>query len=65
MAEAKNRFRIKKISGITTKPNISSQKLLEKLGLRFMKYIKLPKDKEELMLYQWSQSKKHKNKLSL
>lgn len=65
MDEAKIRFKIDKISGITTKTNYSSQRLLEKLGLRFSKYVKLPNDNEELMLYVWSRSKKNRNKLSL
>jgi len=44
-------FKIKKIKAITTKENIASQKLLEKLGLEFSKMINLPDDEEELMLY--------------
>ena len=46
-------FGIRHIKGITVKENIASQKLLEKLGLAFSKMIKIPNDKEELMLYEW------------
>jgi len=45
-------FNISQISAITIKANKSSQRLLEKLGLQFIKYIKLPNDDEELMYYQ-------------
>jgi ribosomal-protein-alanine N-acetyltransferase len=44
-------FNIKLISAITTKENTSSQKLIEKLGLKFIKTVKIPNDKEELLLY--------------
>ncbi|MDO9274948.1 MAG: GNAT family N-acetyltransferase [Lutibacter sp.] len=44
-------FHIKRISAITTKENISSQKLIEKLGLKYIKTIKIPNDEEELLLY--------------
>ncbi|TYQ00008.1 RimJ/RimL family protein N-acetyltransferase [Tenacibaculum adriaticum] len=47
-----NEFGIEKISAITTKTNSSSQKLLEKLGLKFVKYTTIPNDEEELMLYE-------------
>lgn len=40
------------IKGVTDKENISSQKLLEKLGLGFQKLTILPKETEEVMLYQ-------------
>jgi len=45
-------FKIKKISAITIKENIASQKLLEKLGLEFKKEVKIPSDDEELLLYE-------------
>ncbi|WP_299176580.1 GNAT family N-acetyltransferase [uncultured Chryseobacterium sp.] len=45
-------FGLSKISAITTKDNFSSQKLIEKLGLKFQKYVKLPHDEEELMYYE-------------
>jgi len=44
-------FDIKIISAITTKDNISSQKLLEKLGLILSGTTKIPNDDEELLLY--------------
>jgi [ribosomal protein S5]-alanine N-acetyltransferase len=45
-------FGLKKISAITTKENFSSQKLIEKLGLKFQKYVTIPDDTEELMYYE-------------
>lgn len=47
-----NDFGLTKISAITTKDNFSSQKLIEKLGLRFRKYVTIPNDPEELMYYE-------------
>jgi len=44
-------FKIKEISAITIKENAGSQKLLAKIGLTFKKYIRIPNDDEELMLY--------------
>jgi len=44
-------FHIKKLSGITEKENIPSQKLLKKLGLTFSKMIHFPDEEEELLLY--------------
>ena len=49
---AKDEFNISKISAITTKDNISSQKLIEKLGLKFQNYVTLPDETEELMYYE-------------
>jgi ribosomal-protein-alanine N-acetyltransferase len=46
-----NEFGITKISAITSKGNLGSQKLIEKLGLTFQKVITLPDDDEELMFY--------------
>ena len=45
-------FGLKKICAITTKDNLSSQKLLEKLGLRFKTMVTMPNDKEELLKYE-------------
>jgi [ribosomal protein S5]-alanine N-acetyltransferase len=45
-------FGISQIRAITSKENVASQKLLEKLGLRFIKLVHLPNDPEELMLYE-------------
>lgn len=45
-------FNIEEISAITTKENIASQKLLEKLGLKYIKIIRIPNDDEDLLLYQ-------------
>ena len=49
---ALNEFGLTQISAITTTANVNSQKLIKKLGLRFVKMIRLPKDEEELMFYQ-------------
>lgn len=46
-----NEFGIEIISAITTKDNLLSQKLLEKLGLKFTGMITLPNDNEELLVY--------------
>ena len=54
MTIAKNDFGLETINAITVKENLSSQKLLEKLGLRFEKLINLPSDPEELLFYSWS-----------
>ncbi|WP_019668858.1 GNAT family N-acetyltransferase [Eudoraea adriatica] len=44
-------FEIEEIKAITSKKNISSQRLLEKLGLKMVDVIILPNDDEELLLY--------------
>jgi len=44
-------FEIEEIKAITSKENISSQRLLEKLGLEMAGTIKLPNEDEELLLY--------------
>lgn len=46
-------FNIKTISAITIKENLASQKLIEKLGLNFIKIIKLPNDPVDLLLYRF------------
>ncbi len=50
--EGFGQFGIKTISAITIPSNIASQKLIEKLGLTFVKMVNLPNDDEELMFYQ-------------
>jgi RimJ/RimL family protein N-acetyltransferase len=45
-------FNIKKIGAITSKENLSSQKLLKKLGLKYIKPFTLPDDEEELMYFE-------------
>ncbi|MGB5361094.1 MAG: GNAT family N-acetyltransferase, partial [Eudoraea sp.] len=44
-------FEIDEIKAITSKENISSQRLLEKLGLEMTGTIKLPNEDDELLLY--------------
>lgn len=48
---ALNEFGIKSIGAITSKENTSSQKLLEKLGLKPIGTTQLPNEDEELLLY--------------
>ncbi|TPE42835.1 GNAT family N-acetyltransferase [Pontibacter mangrovi] len=45
-------FGLQQICAITTKDNLASQKLLEKLGLRYNGTVTLPSDEEQLLLYQ-------------
>jgi len=45
-------FGLKKISAIISKENFSSQKLIEKLGLKFKNHVTLPNEDEELMYYE-------------
>ncbi|MDX5422035.1 MAG: GNAT family N-acetyltransferase [Hymenobacteraceae bacterium] len=45
-------FGVGVIRAITTKENVASQRLLEKLGLRYRKLVQLPNDEEELLLYE-------------
>ncbi|WP_299216778.1 GNAT family N-acetyltransferase [uncultured Dokdonia sp.] len=51
MQYGKEVHRITTVSGITVKENIESQRLLEKLGLTFIKMITLSNDTEAVMLY--------------
>ena len=51
MNVAFNEFGIKEISAITTEENISSKKLLQKLGFQLNGITKLPNDDDELLLY--------------
>ncbi|TXF76060.1 GNAT family N-acetyltransferase [Chryseobacterium sp.] len=52
MKQAFAHFGLKKVSAVTSKDNFASQKLIEKLGLRFQKLVFLPNDPEELMYYE-------------
>lgn len=45
-------FGCTKISAITSKENIASQTLIEKLGLKYLKNVQLSNDKEELLYYE-------------
>ncbi|WP_028121674.1 GNAT family N-acetyltransferase [Epilithonimonas tenax] len=45
-------FGVSKLCAITSKDNISSQKLIEKLGLKFQKFVTLPDETEELLYYE-------------
>ncbi|MBW8362484.1 MAG: GNAT family N-acetyltransferase [Kaistella sp.] len=52
MKQAFAHFGLKKISAVTSKDNVASQKLIEKLGLKFKKLVILPDETEELMYYE-------------
>ncbi|MGB5238648.1 MAG: GNAT family N-acetyltransferase [Flavobacteriaceae bacterium] len=52
MRAAKEEFGISKISGITAKDHLASQKLLLKLGLNLSGTVVLPDEEEELLVYQ-------------
>lgn len=52
LSTAFNEFGLKKISAITTKTNFSSQKLIERLGLKYLKTVRIPNDEEELLYYE-------------
>lgn len=52
MEIAISEFALKKISAITTKENIASQKLIEKLGLKYRSIVQLPDDPEDLLYYE-------------
>ena len=45
-------FGLEKISAITTNENIASQNLIEKLGLKYVKMIRLPDDDVDLRYYE-------------
>ena len=51
-ALAKDKFNLTSITAFTTKENIGSQKLIEKLGLKFKKTIEFGEEKEELLFYE-------------
>ncbi len=51
LAYAKDTLKLKRVAAITVQYNTSSIKLLEKIGMKFEKIIRLADDKEELMLY--------------
>ncbi len=46
-------FGLTEINAITTRANLASQKLIEKLGLQYIRIISLPNDPEPLLFYQW------------
>lgn len=47
-----NTYALKQINAITNKNNLSSQKLLNKLGLTFVKFVTLPTSNKPLIFYQ-------------
>lgn len=57
MELAQNKWNLRRIGAITLEENKSSQRLLERLGLRFQKVMRLEEDAEELMYYLWESKK--------
>lgn len=53
MAYANNNLKLTRIVGITSHDNVSSIKLLEKIGLKFERMVTLPKIENEVMLFAW------------
>jgi ribosomal-protein-alanine N-acetyltransferase len=53
MQAAQSNFGLRSLRAFTTVNNLSSQKLLRKLGLEHTGMIHLPNDPEELMLFTW------------
>ena len=51
MEFARSELGLKRILGITANDNISSIRLLEKIGLRFEKMIRLTEDEPEIKLF--------------
>lgn len=54
LREGFEEYGLTKVSAITVKENIASQKLIEKLGLKFQKIVRLPNDPEDLLYYEIS-----------
>ena len=54
MAFGKSTFGLKRIVGIASRDNVSSNKLLEKIGLKFERMVRMPRDDEEVMLFAWN-----------
>jgi len=52
MEIVKTDFGVSKLSAMTSEENISSQKLIERLGFQFKKYVIFPDDNEELRYYE-------------
>lgn len=50
-------FGLTHISAITSQENVASQKLLEKLGLEYIKIVRLPKEDIPLLLYKITREK--------
>lgn len=54
MTYAKDTLALKRIVAITTQDNHASAKLLEKIGLKFERLVRLPNDDEELRLFAYN-----------
>lgn len=53
MKFGREKLNLKRVLAITTQNNKSSVKLLEKLGFKFERLIKMPHDEQELNLFSW------------
>lgn len=51
MALARSAFGLKRVVAVTSVANRDSIRLLEKIGFRFERMVRLPKDEEEIMLF--------------
>ena len=51
LLHANNKLNIQTVCAITVQYNVKSIALLEKAGMKFLKYIRIPNDAEELLLY--------------
>ena len=54
MVHGKRTFGLTRIVAITSPDNEGSIRLLEKLGLKFERMLRLPKDDDETMLFAWN-----------
>ena len=54
MVHGKRAFGLTRIVGITSPDNEGSVKLLEKLGLKYERTLRIPKDADETMLFAWN-----------
>ena len=55
MSYASNKLKLKQVLAITVPHNIASRKLLEKIGMKFIKEICLPGNDEKLLLFGYKQ----------
>jgi RimJ/RimL family protein N-acetyltransferase len=55
MEHGKRDFGLKRIVAVVSPGNVSSIKLLKKLGFKFEKMVRFPGDEEEIELYAWEE----------
>jgi RimJ/RimL family protein N-acetyltransferase len=49
-------FGLTEINGYTVEANTDSRRLLEKLGLKFSKKVRLPDDDEDVLVFSWKKT---------